>query len=68
MTISNVAQANTFWVPRVLGNKHTDGSAFTDSGIPPRVFGERIKVVTAQGGNAATGTMTFYVKEDTFAG
>lgn len=68
LTISDVAQANTFWTPRVLGNKHTDGSAFTDSGVRPTVYGERIKITTAQGGNAATGTMTFYIEDDNFKG
>ncbi len=67
LTIANVAAANTFWIPRVLANQHNDGSAFTDAASDaPRVFAERIKIVTAQGGNAKTGTMTFYVEDDTF--
>ena len=66
LNIDNVAAADTFWVPRVLGNKHTDGSAFTDSGVCPRLYGERVKIVTAQGGASKTGTMTFYVKDDSF--
>jgi hypothetical protein len=67
MTIANVAQANTFWTPRVLPNKHTDGAAYTDGvGPAPMVYGERIKIVTAQGGNATTGTMTFYVRDDSY--
>ena len=67
LTIANVAAANTFWNPRLLPHEHLDGSAFTDAaGDAPRVFGERIKIVTAQGGNAKTGTMTFYVEDDTF--
>ncbi len=67
LTIADVAQANTFWIPRVLPHQHNDGSAFTDAaGDAPHVFGERIKIVTAQGGNATTGKMTFYVEDDTF--
>lgn len=66
LTIANLAQADTFLVPRVLGNKHTDGTAFTDSGESPCVFGERIKIVTDEGGNAGAGTITIYVEEDTF--
>ena len=65
LTIANVAAADTFWNPRLLPNKHTDGAAFTDeAGDAPRVYGERIKIVTAQGGNAKTGTMTFYIEDD----
>uniref|UniRef100_A0A6M3IKL7 Uncharacterized protein n=1 Tax=viral metagenome TaxID=1070528 RepID=A0A6M3IKL7_9ZZZZ len=67
LTLTDVAQANTWWFPRILATQHNDGSAFTDaSGGPPLVFAERIKIVTAQGGNAATGAMTFYVEDDTF--
>lgn len=65
MTIANVAAADTFWTPRILPNKNSDGAAYTDGvGPAPLLFGERIKVVTAQGGNAKTGTMTFYVEDD----
>jgi hypothetical protein len=69
LTIADVAAANTFWLPRILPHEHADGSAFTDSsGDAPRVFNERIKIVTAQGGNAKTGTMTFYIEDEVFAG
>jgi len=66
-SIDNVAQANTFWWPRILPNKHTDGAAFTDAAAePPSVFGERIKIVTDEGGNLGAGTITIYVDEDMF--
>lgn len=67
LAIANVAAADTFWIPRVLPHQHNDGSAFTDAtGDAPRVFNERIKIVTAQGGDTKTGTMTFYLEDDTF--
>lgn len=65
--IASAGTSNVFWTPRILPNKHTDGSAFTDSSSdPPRIFGERIKVVTASGGDTKTGTITFYVEDDSF--
>ena len=68
LTIANLAQANTFLNPRLLPNKHTDGTAFTDAAAEaPCVYGERIKIVTDEGGNLGAGTITFYVEEDTFA-
>jgi len=67
LTIADVAAANTFWIPRVLPHQHNDGSAFTDAATDaPRLFNERIKIVTAQGGNVKTGTLTFYIEDDTF--
>ena len=67
LTYADVPAADAFWIPRVLPHKHTDGAAFTDAaGDAPRVFNERIKIVTAQGGDTKTGTMTFYIEDDTF--
>ena len=68
LTYANVPAANDTFFPRVVARKHTDGSAFTENGGPPIVCNERIKVVVAQGGNAKSGTLTFYVEEDTFLG
>lgn len=66
-TIADAGAANNFWIPRVLPHQHDDGSAFTDAaGDAPRLFNERIKVVTAQGGDTKTGTLTFYIEDDTF--
>ena len=67
ITITNAAASAAAWYPRILPNKHTDGAAFTDAAAePPRVYGERIKIVIADGGNADTGVLTFYIKDDTF--
>ena len=64
LTYANVPAANAFWTPRILPNKNTDGAAYTDGvGPAPLVFSERIKITTAQGGNAKTGTMTFYIED-----
>ena len=68
MDIAGVGAADAWWFPRILPNKHTDGAAFTDAAAePPWVFGERIKIITDDGGATKTGTLTFYVEEDTFA-
>ena len=67
ITITNAAAAAAAWYPRILPNKHTDGAAYTDAAAePPCVYGERIKIVTADGGNADTGVLTFYLKDDVF--
>ena len=66
-TIIDVGAAVTFWIPRVVANRHDDGAAFTDAASEaPRVFNERIKIVTSDGGNADTGVLTFYMEDDTF--
>ena len=66
LTYANVPAANAFWHPRVLANKNTDGAAFTDAASEaPRVFAERIKIATLQGGVSKTGTLTFYIEDDT---
>jgi len=68
ITLTDLAQANVHIIPRVLPSQHNDGSAFTDAaGDAPLVYNEKIKIVTAQGGNAATGTVTFYIEDDTMA-
>ena len=69
LDVDDIPEADTFWLPHILPHKHTDGSAFTDAAAePPRVFGEKIKIVILQGGaNGKTGTFTLYVEDDTFA-
>ena len=67
LTVADVAQADTAWFPRIVPNKQTDASAFTnESGEPPRVCGERIKVATAGGGDTKQGTLTFYIEDDQY--
>ena len=65
--ITDAGAADNFWWPRLLPNEHADGTAFTDAaGGPPYVFGERIKIITADGGAAGAGTITIYVESDSF--
>ena len=69
ITITNAAAAAATWYPRILPHKHTDGTAFTDAAAePPRVYGEKIKIVTTDGGNADTGVLTFFIEDDSFVG
>ena len=51
--------ATTWFYPRVIPNKNTDGSAFTDATADIHVLNERIKVVAANAG--ATGVITVTV-------
>jgi hypothetical protein len=58
---SNAGTSTVWYYPRVIPNKNTDGSAFTDLAADIHVLNERIKVVVAQGGATKTGTITVYV-------
>jgi len=51
MTKANLGTADATWIPRSLGNKVADGSAFTDVAIPIFVTGA-MKIVISNGGNA----------------
>lgn len=58
------AGTSTVWFyPHVLASKNTDGSAATDNFTPIHVFGERIKLVVASGGDKTTGSMTIFTEE-----
>jgi hypothetical protein len=60
--------AGIWYYPRVLPNKNTDGSAFTD--VAADIFvgtadaGERIKLIVTSATAAQTGTMKIYVEEE----
>lgn len=58
---ANAGTSTVWYYPRVIPNKNTDGSAFTDLAADIHVLNERIKVVAAQGGDTKTGTITAYV-------
>lgn len=51
MTLANLGTADATYMPRALGNKVSDGSAFTDAGFRIFVTG-KMKVVISNGGNA----------------
>lgn len=59
---ANAGTSTVWYYPRVIPNKNTDGSAFTDVAEKIQLLEERIKVVVAQGGNALTGAITVYVE------
>lgn len=54
-------QADAWIYPRAFPNQNTDGAAEADARCDIHILRERIKVVVAQGGNAANGTITAYV-------
>lgn len=58
---ANAGTSDVWYYPRVIPNKNTDGSAFTDVAADIHVVDERIKVVVAQGGDTKTGTITAYI-------
>ena len=69
LTVTDLAQANVHLCVRTLPVQNNDGSAFTDAtGDAPLVYNERIKIVTAQGGDTKTGTVTFYLEDENFVG
>ena len=49
MTLANIGTSDATWQPRSLGNKVSDGSAFTDVAIPIFVTG-KMKIVVSNGG------------------
>lgn len=57
-TVSN--NATTWWYPRVIPDKNTDGSAFTDATTDIYVLNESITSVTANAGTTGTITVTVY--------
>ncbi len=63
LTKANAGTSTVWFYPRVLVNKNTDGAAATDAFTDIRLFKERIKVIVAQGGNALSGTITFYIDQ-----
>lgn len=64
LTKSNAGTSNAFFYPRAIPNKVADGSAFTDIGELIPLVNERIKVVVAQGGNTATGSIEAIIDSD----
>lgn len=52
--------ATTWFYPRVLGTKNTDGSAFTDAFVDIYVLNERITCVTANAGTTGIITVTVF--------
>ena len=58
---TDAGTSDVWYYPKVIPNKNTDGSAFTDVAADIHVLKERIKVVVAQGGDTKTGTITVYV-------
>ena len=67
LTKADAGTSDVWFYPRILPNKVSDGSAFTEAAAePPFVFGEKIKTVIAQGGDTKTGTITFYIEDDVF--
>ncbi len=66
LTVTNAGTANVDWHPRLQVQDAADGSDLTLDGTRKMVdyvfaAGERIEVVTADGGNATSGTLTFIV-------
>jgi hypothetical protein len=53
-----------WWYPRVIPNKNTDGSAFSDQGADIFLVNERVKLVLVQGGALGAGSVTVYAEED----
>jgi len=63
LTKANAGTTATWFYPRAMANKNTDGAAETFSSEDIHVFKERIKIIVAQGGNATTGSIDVFVDE-----
>ncbi len=63
LTKADAGTSNAWFYPRVLPNKVSDGSAFTDLAEFVWVYEERIKVAVAQGGNGGAGSIEVLVDE-----
>lgn len=61
--LTDSPSASEWFYPRAASNKATDGAVGTAFDHDIYVLHERIKIVVAQGGNAVTGTITFYIDE-----
>ena len=64
LTKANAGTSTVWYYPFAAGNKVADGAASTISESPVYVYKERIKVVVAQGGATAAGSITVYVDEE----
>ena len=60
---TDAGTATVWYYPKVIPNKNTDASAFTDVAADIFIYRESIRVEVAQGGDSKTGTMTFYIDE-----
>lgn len=63
LTKADAGTSDVWYYPRALINEVPDGSAGTDFFTHVYVYGERIKVVVAQGGDTLTGQITVYTCE-----
>lgn len=54
----------TWWHPRAIPAKHSDGSAFTDFGVEIPVAGEQVQCVTANAGTTGEITVTVVYDDD----
>lgn len=59
----NAGTSDVWFYPKVLMSKNTDGANATDAWEDIHVYGERIKLVVAQGGNGLIGSMTIFTEE-----
>lgn len=62
LTVTNAGTSTAWWVPVAVTHKVADASAGS-SEVPIYLFRERLKLVVAQGGSVASGTVTAYFWE-----
>lgn len=65
LTKANAGTSPVWYYPMAAANKVDDAAASSLTEVPVYVLKERIKIVVAQGGASTTGTITFYVDEET---
>lgn len=64
LTVGNAGAAEVWFYPQVTPHKAADGSEIAGGQADVFLFGERVKVVVAQGGNVGAGSITIFTEED----
>jgi len=60
---TDAGTATVWYFPKTVVTESSDASSATDAFTDVYVFGERIKLAVAQGGDTKTGSMTIYTEE-----
>ena len=63
LTKASAGTSDVWYYPMAISNQVSDGAASAITEVPVWLYGERLKVVVASGGNAVSGEVTLYIDE-----
>ena len=63
LTKASAGTSNVWYYPLAVSNQVADGAASAISEVPVWLHSERLKVVVASGGNAASGEISLFIDE-----